>query len=88
MLCLLNATELKRSELADYDMTQSLGAVVFINDQGEIEEPLRPDTVEVAFEMQKLAQQEEVGRGVADTDLDGSSGCVTYGFGLCEGAAE
>lgn len=45
VLCLLNTTELQRSELADDDMSQSLGAIVFVNDQCEIEETLRPDMV-------------------------------------------
>lgn len=45
VLRLLNTTELQRSELADDDMSQSLGAIVFVDDQGEIEETLRPDVV-------------------------------------------
>lgn len=55
VLRLFNVTELQCSELADYHMTQSLGAIVFVDDQGEIEETLIPDTLQVALEVQKLA---------------------------------
>ena len=47
-----------------------------------------PDIVQVALEMQKLAQQEEIGRGIADMDFDTRLGSVAQGLALCKGAVE
>jgi hypothetical protein len=55
VLCLLDIIKLQRGELADYCITQSRAAIVFVDDQGEIEELLRPDLVQVTLKMQQLA---------------------------------
>ena len=55
VLYLIITTEIQCGELANYHMKQSLGAIVFVDDQGEIEETLMPDIFQVASEVEKLA---------------------------------
>ena len=52
VLHLIDITELQRGEFAGYRITQSRGAIVLINDQGEIKELLISDTVQVTLKMQ------------------------------------
>lgn len=40
------------------------------------------------MKVKKLAQQEKVGRGIADTDLGRRLGCIVHSFALCETTSE